>query len=248
MVRGVTSPERKFPKQRKHKQSAKEKLGRGKPAPSRRPPSESPVRYEPAWLKRFTSPVIIVAGIAVIIGMFTFTTFHWNDEWGPFGLAEGLFACTLVPNILISRRWGTLETPMGIKRTAPRALILFLILVLSQAAVQIRFTITTWERALYTDMAPFAEEFFFRGFVARVIAGKDNNKARGVVAVGVSTTLFAAAHVGYYNNLPAMIWVVGFGITFGVAYLCWKDMNALVIAHFVLNFIVSLQILYQVIL
>ena len=137
---------------------------------------------------------------------------------------------------------------MGIKRTGPRVLVLFLILVVIQYLVQIRFTITTLERALYYCMAPFAEEFFFRGFVCRCIAGNQNNKTRGFFAVLVSTVSFAAMHVGYYDNLPAMVFVTVFGIEFGVAYLYWKDFTALVIAHFVLNFIVSVQILYLVVL
>ena len=246
MVRQLQKPERVYSGQRRPKQRAKDKLGRGKPRPARRLPSESPFQYEAEWPRKSPTLVLLFAGIGVIIGMFAFTTFHWADEWGPFGLMEGLFACTVVPVYFINQHYGTLEKSMGTAKTGPRALVLFLLMVVIQLVTQINLTITTYERALYYCMAPFGEEFFFRALVCRGIAGNQNNTTRAVLAVIISTVLFAAAHVGYYGNWRAMVFIVGFGIASGALYLYWKDLNAVVIAHFLLNFIVSFQILYQV--
>jgi len=211
-------------------------------------PSDSPVAFERDWPRYPLNAVLILYGIVAIIGEFGILAFHWQDEWGAVALSEGLFALCIIPVYFYNRAYGRDKRSYGALKTGIRGLIIFLSLAFIQGAARFLLTITSAEEALYYNIAPIAEELCFRGFIVRIIAGNKNNVARGILGVGLSTALFAGGHVSYWSNPPALIFVIGMGIAMGTYYLVWKDLSAVILAHFLLNFIVSLPILYQVFL
>ncbi len=211
----------------------------------RRKPSNSPFRFEQKWPRETLTGPMWFADVAAILGMFLIYALHSSDEWGPFALAEGLMALCAVPAYFYNRAYGTANVHMGKGHTAIRAGILFLILAGIQAVARYTLNMTGYERALYYNIAAVAEEVAMRGLVCRVIAGNKNNVARGILAVVVSTAGFAAGHVSYWGDPAAMAFVIGMGISFGIAYLVWKDLAACILGHWLLNFIVSWSVLFQ---
>ncbi len=204
--------------------------------------------FEREWPRYPFNGILWFYAVVAIIGEFSIYLFHFSDDWGPFALAEGLFALCVIPDYFYNKKFGKAKKSYGLLKTGLRGLIIFITLAFIQAISRYTLTITDGEEALYYNIAPIAEELCFRGLICRVLAGNKNNPILAFLSIAVSTTLFAVMHVSYYDNPEAMAFIIGMGISLAIYYLIWKDLGAVILAHFLLNFIVSLPILYQVFL
>lgn len=104
------------------------------------------------------------------------------------------------------------------------------ILILSQQFVSV--TMSVWQRNLSIGMAPFTEEFFFRGLILGAFLVNRNAVA---IALGLfmSSLGFAVFHFYVYSIAdPAMFTIlfVG-GLVLGLCYVITRRLDCCIIAH-----------------
>ncbi|KKN04921.1 hypothetical protein LCGC14_1092610 [marine sediment metagenome] len=158
-----------------------------------------------------------------------------------------------------------------------RVVIIFGIIALIQFIFQIIPLITSTEMALAVVFCAVCEEFFFRGLLMEPtfrIGKKSKKKLRvwnprnnrnksswskiftpvdneisyiEIFGILLQSCFFAAFHVNYYGQ-PRLIGMVFVGgIWLGLTYWWWRDLTAVILAHFLLNIIFIFQ-WYQVML
>ncbi|MDB5141553.1 MAG: family intrarane metalloprotease, partial [Mucilaginibacter sp.] len=81
--------------------------------------------------------------------------------------------------------------------------------------------------------AGVTEEFIFRGYVLTRLTQLFKNPA---IAVIVSSLLFSALHYKY-GSLHELIFAFLIGVIFSVYYLKYRNIKALMLTHFLIDFI-----------
>lgn len=149
-------------------------------------------------------------------------------------------------------------------RTLDPLIINLVGLFLIQLVLQFPLTVRTWHRALAIMFAGPSEELFFRGLMLAPFIkwGKDDNKYElsnpiskkkkilsisiiEVIGITISATAFTFLHVNYYETPKYLIVVALSGIFLGVVYQKYQDLTANIIAHFMLNTIITFRVFGQ---
>ena len=84
---------------------------------------------------------------------------------------------------------------------------------------------------LTTMAAGYSEEIFFRSYLLTVLPSYG---VRVVASVIVSTILFAAGHL--YEGAAAVVGTLVIGVVLSVAFLRWRNLHIIAIAHGLYNF------------
>jgi membrane protease YdiL (CAAX protease family) len=161
--------------------------------------------------------------------------------------------------------------PEEFKNADPNTLlhltIIFMYLLLVQFASQFPITVKDWHRGLAMWFAGVSEELFFRGFILQLFISFSNrigakehtlsfsnpfNKKKNVEIISlssiefigliVSTVSFTFLHYNYYGNPLLLVIVSLSGLGLGLAYIRYKDLTANILAHMMLNVIVTFNI------
>lgn len=114
------------------------------------------------------------------------------------------------------------------------------ITITGQLIVAYRLALSTTDQALYFLFASVCEELFFRGFIIEAITILDNI-ATQIMAVIASSFLFVLAHVNYYGNTIAIASVIVLGTVLAVDYVIFRNITAVIIIHFIINSIGTVQ-------
>jgi len=203
---------------------------------------------------------VLAIGIELFLGLR-----HLDELFGQLCIMEALFGLSGI--LLLDPIHGKKKLyPEVFKKIHPDSLfrfaVIFGIIALIQFVFQIIPLITSTEMALAIAFCPVCEEYFFRGIMMEPFfkAGRDAPKDERIklwkdreityweiFGILFSGLLFAIFHINYYGN-PNLIFMVMFGGSwFALTYWYWKDLTAVILAHFLLNIIFIVQF-YEVFL
>jgi membrane protease YdiL (CAAX protease family) len=126
-----------------------------------------------------------------------------------------------------------------------------------QILFQIPLTARTPEIALAIVFCSISEEVFFRGFLIGMTIKFSKNVDKNnpilkylIIAAGImlSSIFFTLIHINYYDNIALLATIFVCGLVLAIAYLISDDLMAVIIGHFILNAIVSFQLLTQILI
>lgn len=165
-------------------------------------------------------------------------------NWGKFSYLQAGFAIIgfvgyqfITQESLLPKIYRQLDIDTILYSVLTLVAILFV-----QLVAQVLITITGFEQIAFTLGAAIAEELYFRAFLISAICyALKNTKIEKPVAIIISASAFAAAHVNYYGNFAVLISVFVSGIVYGVVYLKTRNITVTIFAHLVNNVIVVLQ-------
>ena len=143
-----------------------------------------------------------------------------------------------------------------------RTILIFIVIAGIQFIfIVIPFKIKTGEMALAVIFASISEELFFRGFIISFfisIGYNSPNKIRltkkrsissiEIIGIFLSSLSFALIHINYYGDISIMLTVFIGGLWLSIMFWWTRDLTSVMLAHFLLNFIVSIQTIWVVIL
>ena len=204
--------------------------------------------------------LVLFAGIVELyLGISYLSTGAEADiQFGQLTLLEGIFALVSLVAIDPIMGKGFSLYPkkfkqLNLTKTAYRTLILLFVMIVIQILFQIiPLTVRDIDKALAIAFAGPAEEAFFRGFLMSVFIAIGQNMPKiefgeraisflEITGMAVSGGLFALLHVNYYGDISLMLTVFTAGIILAFFYWYWRDLTALILAHFALNVIVVFQ-------
>ena len=209
---------------------------------------------------------VMAVGIQFFLGLKNI-----DSSFGQLCIVEGIFG--LMGLTLLDPIHGKKKLyPKPFKKIHPNLFIRFVITFGVIAAIQFIFQIipliTSTEFALAVVFAAPCEEYFFRGIIQEptfqlgrkaksdqkftVLKYKNKPpKEMSYIELGgiiLSSVIFSAFHVNYYNQ-PRLIGMVLFGgIWLSTIYFWNKDLTSVILSHFLLNIIFIYQNFYQVML
>ena len=132
-------------------------------------------------------------------------------------------------------------------------------LALIQFTIQfLPITVKDPEIAMAIIFAGPSEENFFRGVLISIVVMSFSNVGFKIkifkkelsiwVLFGIIliSLFFAAIHVNYYNSTTLLLGTFLCGLWLGITYWYFEDLTAVILAHFLLNFIVVIQTFYLI--
>ena len=192
--------------------------------------------------------------IAIVVQTYLFIR-HTDERFGQVAGFEALFAFIgLIGVDLIRNRKLTffnknLQKPS--KNLLTRTLIILSVIAIIQVVFKfIPLTIKDYEMALAIVFAAPAEEIFFRALFLEpfIKLGKNSERIQitkkrsityvEIIGIIMSGVFFAIFHINYYGNINLMLIVLIGGIWLGFMYIFYRDITALILAHFMLNLMV----------
>lgn len=130
--------------------------------------------------------------------------------------------------------------------SALKALIIGFSLILIQFITKFALTITDWEHAAYVVAASISEEMFFRIFLLSIFSKQVFRKNYSIflpiIGIIIQSIAFTVMHVNYYDNPAMLVSVFIGGVVLGIYYYIWKDADALILGHFMVNLVVAVSI------
>lgn len=195
--------------------------------------------------------------VFIIVPALIFMTYlsvrHWsdpNENWGQFA-----FYFQLIPGLVgffgyqILKKETIFPTQYGNfhEDLLMRVGVMFVAVYVVQLVAQLSLDITDLEYAFYVCFAAPLEEIFFRGFCITAIvmiftAMSPKLLILGrIVAIGVTSFVFASLHFSYYGHWDFLLAVFLSGVVFGIAFAWWGDITANIFAHFLWNFALTLM-------
>lgn len=212
----------------------------------------------------------LAVSFELIIGLtYIFSDIKSDRIFGYITLLEGTFALTglLLIDIIYGKPFRLKPDFFKLPESEtfwPRTIYILGSLFLLQLVLQFPLTVRTWHKALAIVFAGVSEELFFRGLLISPLIrlGKNDTKYKirkfgkkqgyyleisfiELFGIMLSSTFFAILHVNYYNNIRLMISVFLSGIVLGLFYQKYRDLTANILAHFILNTIVTIQVFGQ---
>jgi len=197
-------------------------------------------------------------GFPAVIIQFILGFLHLDEQFGVLCIIEGIMGLTglLFLDLLHGQKS---IYPKEFKKINPnlffRVIIIFGVISIIQFVFQIvPLTIRSSEMAMAIVFCAVCEELFFRGVLLEPFftLGKADNKkiklwnkkeisSMEIFGILISGTAFAIFHINYYGNPNLMFMVWAGGVWLGFCYWYWKDLTAVILAHFLLNIIFVYQ-------
>lgn len=196
-------------------------------------------------------------GIPAIIIQFYLGFRHLNEQFGILCIVEAIFGLSGL--LFIDFLHGQKSIyPKEFKKLSPdvfiRVMIIFGVIALIQFLFQITpLVIRDIEYAMAIAFASICEELFFRGLLLEpfFMLGKTDKKIQlwknkeishiEILGILISGVAFSIFHINYYGNPSLMFMTFVGGIWLGFSYFYWKDLTAVILAHFLLNIIFIAQ-------
>lgn len=148
-------------------------------------------------------------------------------------------------------------------KTFVRTILLFFSLIAIQFLSKlVPLSIRGWEIALAGIVAAPTEEMIFRGALLSffilissrtekrplfklpvILRNKewDDEKREFslsiLAGIIISGLIFAMYHQNYYGNIPVLLSLFFWGLTLAFAYIYWRDITAVILAHFLINLV-----------
>ena len=219
-----------------------------------------PTQIDNSIAKRGYQSKISVIMVGLAIGVMVYVGIrNIGDTWGIYALIQaglGLFGYLFMQSFtgqgIIPKEFPDFDSDtiiiIGNKPIKMKYLTTFAIAtvfglaitIVGQLIVAYRLAISTTEQALYFLFASVCEELFFRGFIIEAITILDNI-ATQIMAVIASSFLFALAHINYYGNTIAIASVIVLGTVLAFDYIIFRNITAVIIIHFIINSIGTVQ-------
>lgn len=202
------------------------------------------------------NPIVLITVIFPILGLSIIAIQNYgNPEYPTLSLEcvkylGALFAGTLGyifsswamhdGQFVISWKWGRNDGSIFIL-----TIVVILGIQLSVAATAF-FQVTALDVYFFYVSAAPAEEMLYRGgilfFILVFLTKMDKREEmpyfiKSIIAILVSSLLFALAHQDYYDNMPVLIGTLACGVMFGVAFCASKgNLLITIVIHALFNF------------
>lgn len=213
---------------------------------------------------------ILAVSFELMLGMtYIFSKIKPDRIFGYITLLEGVFALTglLLIDVIYGHSFRLKPDffkPPETETFWPRTIYILGALFLLQIVMQFPLTVRTWHKALAIVFAGVSEELFFRGLLISPLIrlGENDTKFKikkfgkrneyyleisfiEIFGITLSSFFFMMIHVNYYENTRLLISVFLSGIVLGLFYQKYRDLTANILAHFILNTIVTIQVFGQ---
>lgn len=204
--------------------------------------------------------IVFFAGIMAAVIQLYLGLMHINDadaygrRFASLALIESGFAIVglLFTDLIRGHTFPPTQYRELNPKTFERTAIIFILIAVVQVSLFfVPLTVRDWEIYMGMVFAAPAEELFFRAFGMSIftrIGHNDTDKISlgkkrrisypEIIGLFVTSLAFMALHVNYYNNLTAMLTVFFGGLVLAFMYWWYRDLTAVVLAHFALNILV----------